>query len=72
MRGADRAQIAYRGAPADALEVLVRDNGTGLGERNANEAARFGLMGMRERVQALNGEFELRRQPGAGLSVRRP
>jgi hypothetical protein len=67
--GADRAQIGIR-RTGDALEVLVRDNGRGLGERNANEAARFGLMGMRERVQALNGEFELLTQPGAGLSVR--
>ena len=64
--GANRAQINVRRTP-EALEVVVRDNGRGLGERNANEAARFGLMGMRERVQALRGEFELATQPGDGL-----
>ena len=67
--GADRAQISIRRTD-DALEVVVQDNGRGLGERNANEAARFGLMGMRERVQALHGEFELTAQPGVGLTVR--
>ena len=67
--GANRAQINVRRTP-DILEVVVRDNGRGLGERNANEAARFGLMGMRERVQALHGDFELITQPDAGLTVR--
>jgi PAS domain S-box-containing protein len=67
--GADRARIGVR-RMGDALEVVVDDNGRGLGERNAAEAARFGLIGMRERVQALHGEFELLSRPGAGLCVR--
>jgi two-component system, NarL family, sensor histidine kinase UhpB len=67
--GASRAQISIRRTD-DALEVMVQDNGRGLGERDADEAARFGLMGMRERVQALRGEFELAAQPVVGLTVR--
>jgi PAS domain S-box-containing protein len=67
--GADRARIGVR-RMGDALEVVVDDNGRGLGERDAAEAARFGLIGMRERVQALHGEFELLSRPGAGLCVR--
>jgi signal transduction histidine kinase len=67
--GADRAQISIR-RTGDVLEVVVDDNGRGLGERNATETARFGLIGMRERVQALRGEFELLKQPGSGLRVR--
>jgi two-component system sensor histidine kinase UhpB len=67
--GADRARISVRRA-GDMLEVVVEDNGRGLGERNAAEAARFGLIGMRERVQALHGEFETLSRPGAGLCVR--
>jgi PAS domain S-box-containing protein len=67
--GANRAQISVC-RTGDALEVVVEDNGRGLGERNANEAARFGLLGMRERVQALHGEFELVSRTGGGLSVR--
>jgi signal transduction histidine kinase len=48
---------------------MVRDNGKGLGERSETEAARFGLMGMRERVQALGGRFELDSRPGGGVRV---
>jgi signal transduction histidine kinase len=53
-----------------ALEVMVRDNGKGLGERNQSDLARFGLLGMRERVEALGGQFEIDSAPGEGLSVR--
>ncbi len=67
--GADRARIGVR-RTGDTLEVVVDDNGRGLGERNTAEAARFGLIGMRERVQALHGDFELLSRPGAGLCVR--
>ena len=52
-----------------AVLVTVADNGKGLGERNETETARFGLMGMRERVQALGGEFRLDSRPGRGLKV---
>ncbi len=51
------------------VRVSVSDNGKGLGERTESESARFGLMGMRERVQALNGEFHLESKPGQGLRV---
>src|SRR5262249_49147680 len=54
----------------DAIELVVRDDGKGLGDRAESEAARFGVMGMRERVQALHGELELTSNPGAGLTVR--
>ena len=53
----------------EAIAVTVADNGKGLGERNESEVARFGLMGMRERVQALSGEFRLDSRPGQGLTV---
>ena len=67
--GADHARISVC-RDSDGLEVVVKDNGRGLGERNASEAARFGLLGMRERVQALHGEFELISRRGEGLRVR--
>jgi len=54
----------------DGLEVTVRDNGKGLGERNESEAARFGLLGMRERVEGLSGRFDIDTRPGEGLCVR--
>src|SRR5262249_45416289 len=53
----------------DVIVVSVRDNGTGIVERGETEIERFGLMGMRERVQALGGSFQMKSGPGAGLTV---
>lgn len=62
----------------DELSLEVRDNGKGFAlppggmERAPGDG--IGLMGMRERVQHLNGTFSLRSAPGQGtvLSVRIP
>jgi two-component system, NarL family, sensor histidine kinase UhpB len=66
---ATRADIVVeRGV--QAVEVSVRDNGKGLGERDESEAARFGLMGMRERVEGLDGQFRIESRSGEGVRVR--
>jgi signal transduction histidine kinase len=49
--------------------VAVSDNGKGFAGQLEREATRFGLIGMRERVQALNGEFQIDSSPGKGASV---
>jgi PAS domain S-box-containing protein len=67
--GATRAQIAVR-RDDGAVDVSVRDNGKGLPERSQSESARFGLMGMRERVQALDGTFDIDSKAGEGVTVR--
>ncbi|MFN0039869.1 MAG: PAS domain S-box protein [Burkholderiales bacterium] len=53
----------------DSLRILVRDNGKGISRIEETTAARFGLMGMRERVQSLGGKFDFEGQPGEGVSV---
>jgi PAS domain S-box-containing protein len=65
---ASRAQVEIVRSDAK-LSVVVSDNGIGMGERTQSESERFGLMGMRERVQALGGEFALESRPGEGLRV---
>ena len=65
---ATHAEIEVR-REGDVLQLSVSDNGRGLGEGSESENARFGLMGIRERVQALRGEFRLESQPGEGLKV---
>jgi PAS domain S-box-containing protein len=71
VRHAAATRVDVSVARADrALEITVRDNGKGLGERNQSDLARFGLMGMRERVEALGGQFEIDSMPGEGLRVR--
>jgi len=53
----------------DVVRVVVRDNGKGIAEHNESEVTRFGLMGMRERVQALDGIFQIDNRPGEGVTV---
>jgi two-component system sensor histidine kinase UhpB len=70
---ATRAQISVaivKGTEfGDALRVQVRDNGKGLEELATAETTRFGLMGMRERVQGLGGRFDISGSPGEGALV---
>jgi hypothetical protein len=53
----------------DAVKVVVHDNGKGFAQQREREATRFGLIGMRERVQALNGDFSIDNRPGQGVAV---
>ncbi len=71
--GATRADIfvARHGdhPRGDVVQVVVRDDGRGFDQRAEREATRFGLIGMRERVQALDGEFRIDSIPGEGVTV---
>ena len=53
----------------DALRVRVKDDGKGLDEKNGSASRRFGLMGMRERVQSFGGSLEISGAPGEGVLV---
>lgn len=54
---------------ADGLELEVADNGSGrLAQFQA--PGRYGVLGMRERAQALGGSFELEQVEPAGVRVR--
>lgn len=53
----------------DVVEVTVRDNGKGFSQQLEREATRFGVIGMRERVQALDGDFGIDSSPGEGVTV---
>ncbi|MFO1319770.1 MAG: PAS domain S-box protein [Burkholderiales bacterium] len=69
---ATRAEIRVeRGTDAgrDCLIVTVSDNGRGLAEPEALRATRFGVMGMRERAEALGGDLKVESRPGAGVTV---
>jgi len=63
--------VARRSDPqrGDVVKVTVRDNGKGFLQQLEREATRFGLIGMRERVQALDGEFGIDSSPGEGVTV---
>jgi signal transduction histidine kinase len=49
------------------LRISVRDNGNGFDPAAVTRSV--GLIGMRERVQALNGELHIRSRPGSGSYI---
>lgn len=51
------------------LHVRVRDDGRGLVEPEAVRATRFGVLGMRERAEAIGGTFELLTPATGGVEV---
>jgi signal transduction histidine kinase len=55
---------------ASQLIVEVRDGGPGFDASEAASAGRVGLAGMRERVQALGGSFELHAALGHGTLIK--
>jgi len=50
---------------ADKICLMLRDNG--VGALNTDEG--FGLIGLRERVQLLGGEFQIQTQPNQGFQI---
>jgi PAS domain S-box-containing protein len=71
---ATRAEISVSrermGPSGEAVAVCIRDNGKGIGPAGAQANTQFGLTGIRERVQALGGSFEISGAPGQGVTAR--
>jgi signal transduction histidine kinase len=71
--GASRADVLLTHAADDRgerLEIEVRDDGRGMSVAGVEAAARFGILGMRERVESLRGSFVLESEPGRGVCVK--
>ncbi len=54
---------------ADALAIVVEDDGRGFDARVPAGPGHFGLVGMRERTAAIGATLELRSEPGRGTAV---
>jgi signal transduction histidine kinase len=54
------------GEDGDGLRIVVRDEGVG----GADPAGGSGLVGLRDRVEALGGRMSLESPPGSGTSIR--
>ena len=52
-----------------ALVLTIRDNGVGIAPDDPRKRKSFGLIGMRERIYALGGEFAVRSRPQAGTTI---
>ncbi len=62
-------QIALAAVPG-ALELTVEDDGVGFPPERADGG--IGVLGMRERVRALGGTFEIASDGGTHVRVRLP
>lgn len=62
-----RRQSAAEQDGKDVLLLHIADDGSGMDPEKQSWG--LGLLGMRERCEAMNGRFELQSQPGKGLSI---
>jgi two-component system CheB/CheR fusion protein len=58
---------------ADDILVIIEDDGVGFDVENGTESTRsgprLGLVGMKQRVQAVGGDFQVESTPGSGTTV---
>lgn len=69
---ADRIAVkidAQQGGEHDSLSIEIADDGKGMVVKDFHSDVDFGLLGMRERVQSLGGEFNLTSEPDAGVKI---
>jgi signal transduction histidine kinase len=64
----DRVEVMME-TDETSLKMRVRDPGVGFDEQSRRESNRLGILGMRERVELLGGEFQMQSAPGAGTEV---
>ena len=51
------------------LQLIIKDDGKGMDIDTVDQTNHFGLLGMRERVQALHGSFNLDSAPNQGTTI---
>jgi len=51
------------------LQLTIKDDGVGMTICNVDQTQHFGLLGMRERVQALNGQFNVDSRMNQGTTI---
>ena len=66
--GATRVDILveHRG---ERVMVMVEDDGVGFDPQQVQRGNHFGLLGMKERAEALGGSLTLESAPGAGTTI---
>lgn len=52
------------------LQLVIKDNGAGMDACKVDHSRHFGLLGMRERTQALQGTFIIDSEPAKGTTIR--
>lgn len=67
--GASEIEISLGRKRNGDLKLTIKDNGVGMNICNVDQTKHFGLLGMRERTQALHGAFEVDSRPDEGTSI---
>jgi signal transduction histidine kinase len=67
--GASAVTIRVYGA-ADTVTLEIEDDGCGFRSDKPTRPGRFGLTGMRERVELLGGDFRVTSRPGGPTAIR--
>jgi len=70
--GASRVWVTLEAASGKEVKLTVKDDGVGFDPesvRSATSVSKFGLVGMRERVELLNGSLEIQSSPGSGTKL---
>ena len=52
-----------------ALRISVEDNGKGMTQEQMNNMKSLGIVGMKERISRLGGEFNIVSEPGKGTRL---
>ena len=66
---ASAIDIRLDGDGDDEVRLTIKDNGVGISMCNVDQGKHFGLLGMRERTQALRGRFSIDSVPEQGTTV---
>lgn len=66
---ATKIDIRLTKTASGELQLSIEDNGIGMDVCAVDQSTHFGLLGMRERVQALNGTFNIISSPNHGTKI---
>ncbi|PKO45994.1 MAG: histidine kinase [Betaproteobacteria bacterium HGW-Betaproteobacteria-22] len=66
---ASAINISLSKSATGELSLIIQDDGVGMDVCAVDQTKHFGLLGMRERVQALNGVFDIVTAPDAGTTI---
>ena len=66
---ASEIKIGLTKSSAGELLLTIQDNGIGMDVDSVDQTTHFGLLGMRERAQALNGTFSIISEPTKGTVI---
>ncbi len=66
---ANQMRIGLSMTKASELQLMIHDNGKGMDIHAVDQTNHFGLLGIRERVQALHGSFNVDSSAGQGTKI---